>query len=405
MSLVGETSTAMRDAETRWGFSTTAIHGGKIPDANRSVVTPIYQTATFQYDSVDEGARLGAEAGPGYFYTRWANPTTEALEQKMALLEGGEAALATSSGMAAIATAVVSLVRAGDHIVAPKAVYQATFGLFQSILPSYGVESTLLDDPDVDAYARALRPNTKLLYIETPNNPLLGVIDIAGVVALARAHGARTIADNTFATPYNQTPLRLGVDLVCHSATKYLGGHHDVTAGVIVGSRALVRQCALTMRTFGGVLDPFAAYLVIRGLVTLALRVERHNASALALARHLADHPKVARVHYPGLPAHPRHAVAATQMSPGFGGMLSVEVRGDVAAGARCVEALRVAKLAVSLGGVSTLVTHPASTTSVNMPREVRLTAGIADGLIRISVGIEDLADLIEDFDRALDRV
>ena len=388
-----------------WGFSTRAIHGGKIPDANKSVVTPIYQTATFQYDTVEEGARLGAETGPGYFYTRWGNPTTDAFEQKAALLEAGEAALATSSGMAAIATAVVSLLRAGDHVVAPKAVYQATFGLLHTILPGYGVAATLLDDPDVSAYERAIRPNTRLLYIETPNNPLLGVIDIAGVAALARAHGARTIADNTFATPYNQTPLALGVDLVCHSATKYLGGHHDVTAGVIVGSRELIRRCVSTMRTFGGVLDPFAAYLLVRGLMTLGLRVERHNANALALARHLAGHPKVARVHYPGLPDHPRHAVAARQMTRGFGGMLSFEVRGDVAAGARCVEALRVGKLAVSLGGVSTLVTHPASTTSVNMPREVRLAAGIADGLIRVSVGVEDLEDLVGDFDQALSRM
>ena len=387
------------------GFSTRAIHGGKIPDANKSVVPPIYQTATFRYDTVEEGARLGAETGPGYFYTRWGNPTTDLFEQKMALLEGGEAALATSSGMAAIATAVVSLLRSGDHVVAPKAVYQATFGLFDSVLPAYGVEATFLDDPDVGAYERALRPNTRLLYIETPNNPLLGVIDIAGVVALARARGARTVADNTFATPYNQSPLALGVDLVCHSATKYLGGHHDVTAGVIVGSRDLIRGCVKTMRVFGGVLDPFAAFLLVRGLMTLALRVERHNANALALARRLAEHPKVARVHYPGLPGHPRHAVAARQMTRGFGGMLSLEVRGDVAAGARCVEALRVAKLAVSLGGVSTLVTHPASTTSVNMPREVRLAAGIADGLIRVSVGVEDLADLVADVDQALDRV
>jgi methionine-gamma-lyase len=393
------------DDHPRWGFSTLAIHGGRIPDANKSVVTPIYQTATFRYDSVEEGARLGAETGPGYFYTRWANPTTDAFEQKLALLEGGEAALATASGMAAITTAVMSLVRAGDHIVAPKAVYQATFGLFHSVLPAYGVEATLLDDPDLGAYERAVRPNTKLLYIETPNNPLLGIIDVAGVVALAQARGARTIADNTFATPYNQTPLRVGVDLVCHSATKYLGGHHDVSAGVIVGSRGLIRQCALTMRTFGGVLDPFAAYLLVRGLMTLGLRVERHNTNALALAHHLASHPKVARVYYPGLPAHPRHAIAARQRSPGFGGMLSVEIRGDVTAGARCVEALRVGKLAVSLGGVSTLVTHPASTTSVNMPPEVRRAAGIADGLIRVSVGVEDIGDLINDFDQALGAV
>jgi cystathionine beta-lyase/cystathionine gamma-synthase len=387
------------------GFTTRAVHGGQVPDANKSVVTPIYQTATFRYDTVEEGARLGEESAPGYFYTRWANPTTDMLEQKVALLERAEAALAVSSGMAAISTAVVGLLRAGDHVVAPKAVYQATFGLFDRALPEYGVEATFLDDPDVGAYERAIRPNTRLLYIETPNNPLLGIIDIAGVVALARACGARTVADNTFATPYNQTPLGLGVDLVCHSATKYLGGHHDVTAGVICGPRDLIRRCIRTMRVFGAVLDPFAAYLVIRGVMTLGLRMERHNANALALARHLSAHPAVARVHHPGLPGHPRHEVAARQMPGGYGGMMSIEVRGDVAAGARCVEALRVAKLAVSLGGVSTLVTHPASTTSVNMPPEVRRAAGIADGLIRISVGIEDLDDLIADFDQALARV
>ena len=387
------------------GFTTTAVHGGQIPDANKSVVVPIYQTATFKYDTVDEGARLGAESGPGYFYSRWANPTTDLFEQKVALLEGSEAALATSSGMAAIATAVVGLLKAGDHVIAPKAVYQATFQLLNEVLPRFGVEASFLDDPDVSAYERALRPNTRLLYIETPNNPLLGVIDIEGVVSLARARGARTVADNTFATPYNQRPLSLGVDLVCHSATKYLGGHHDVTAGVIVGSRDMLRSCVKTMRIFGGVLDPFAAFLLVRGVATLGLRIERHNANALTLAKHLGAHRKVARVHYPGLPGHPRHEIAARQMPGGFGGMMSIEVKGDVATGARCVEALRVAKLAVSLGGISTLVTHPASTTSVNMPREVRLAAGISDGLIRISAGIEDIEDLIADFDQALDAV
>ncbi len=392
------------DGGTRRGFTTRAIHGGRIPDANKSVAPPIYQTATFHYDTVEEGARLGAETGPGYFYTRWGNPTTDLFEQKMALLEGGEAALGTSSGMGAIATAVVSLVKAGDHIVAPKAVYQATFELFHGVLPAYGVDVTFLDDPDLSAYEAAARPATRLFYIETPNNPLLGITDIAGVVALARARGAYTVCDNTFATPYNQTPLALGVDLVCHSATKYLGGHHDVTAGVIAGRRELIRRCVRTLRIFGAVLDPFAAFLLIRGLATLGVRMERHNANATALARHLSAHPKVARVHYPGLPDHPRHEIARRQMTAGFGGMVSIEIAGGVEEGARCVEALRIAKLGVSLGGVSTLVAHPASTTSVNMPREVRLATGISDGLIRISVGIEDLDDLLEDFTQALDR-
>jgi len=387
------------------GFTTRAIHSGGMPDAHRSVATPIYQTATFQYETVEDGARLGAEIGPGYIYTRWANPTTEVFERKVAMLEGAEAALAVASGMAAISTAVTGLLRAGEHAIVPKAVYQATFELFHGVLPRYGVEVTFLDDPDVDAYARAIRPATKLLYIETPNNPLLGITDISGVVAVAQRCHARTIADNTFATPYNQRPLALGVDLVCHSATKYLGGHHDVTAGVIAGPSDLIRQCTRTMRIFGGVLDPFAAYLLIRGLMTMGLRMERHNANAFALARYLAAHPKVERVYYPGLTEHPRHEIASRQMLEGYGGMLSIEIRGDVRAGARCVEALRVAKLAVSLGGVSTLVTHPASTTSVNMPREARQAAGIADGLIRISVGIEDLDDLIADFDQALEQV
>ncbi len=393
------------DGSGRQGFTTRAIHGGQIPDANKSVAPPIYQTATFKYDTVEEGARLGAEMGPGYFYTRWANPTTDLFEQKVALLEGSEAALGTSSGMGAIATAVVSLVKAGDHVVAPKAIYQATFELLHGVLPGYGVDVTFLDDPDLSAYEAAIRPATRLLYLETPNNPLLGITDIAGVVALAKTHGAHTVSDNTFATPFNQTPLALGVDLVCHSATKYLGGHHDVTAGVIAGPRALIRQCVRTLRIFGAVLDPFAAFLLIRGLATLGVRMERHNANAMALATHLAAHPKVARVHYPGLPGHPRHQIAARQMPGGFGGMVSIEVKGDVAAGARCVEALRVATLGVSLGGVSTLVAHPASTTSVNMPREVRLAAGISDGLIRISVGIEELDDLLGDFTQALAKV
>jgi methionine-gamma-lyase len=393
------------DGHAGRGFTTRAIHGGHIPDANKSVAPPIYQTSTFRYDTVEEGARLGAETGPGYFYTRWGNPTTDLFEQKMALLEGGEAALGASSGMGAIATAIMSLLKAGDHVVAPKAIYQATFQLFHDVLPGYGVDVTFLDDLDVSAYAAAIRPRTRLLYIETPNNPLLGITDVAGVVALARSHDARTICDNTFATPYNQKPLTLGVDLVCHAATKYLGGHHDVSAGVIIGSRPLIRRCVETLRVFGAVLDPFASFLLIRGLATLGVRMERHNASAMALAQHLAAHPKVARVHYPGLPAHPRHEVAARQMAGGFGGMLSIEIKGDVAAGARCVEALRVAVLGVSLGGVATLVAHPASTTSVSMPREVRLQAGISDGLIRISVGIEDLEDLLEDFTQALAKV
>ena len=381
-----------------WGFQTKAIHGGTNPDNNKSVATPIYQTSTFRFDTVEEGARLGQDIGPGYYYTRWGNPTGRVFEEKIALLEGAEDALATSSGMAAISTAVLSLVKKGDHVVAPRAIYQATYELFQEILPDFGVEVTFLDVPTVEAYEHALRQNTRLLYIETPNNPLLQITDIAAVCSLARAHGAMTIADNTFATPYNQNPISLGVDVVVHSATKYIGGHSDVTAGVILGSREVIQRIKHRFRIYGSVLDPFASWLLIRGLKTLGVRMERHNANAQRLAEFLASHPAVERVYYPGLPSHPGHEIARRQMR-GFGGMLSFEVKGGFDAGVRCVEALRVCTLAVSLGGVETLVTHPASTSSVGIPREERIRAGITGGLIRVSVGIEDIEDLLRDFD------
>ncbi len=388
----------------RWRFTTRAVHGGRIADAHKSVVPPIYQTATFFYDTAEEGARLGQEIPPGFVYTRWANPTTRVFEEKLALLEGAEDALATASGMAAVSTAVLTSLHRGEHAVAPSAVYQATYQLFAHVLPEFGIETTVIRETSPKAYAQALRPNTRLLYIETPNNPVLGVTDIAGVVALARTHGTRTIADNTFATPYNQTPLALGVDTVVHSATKYLGGHHDLTAGVIAGSAEFLGRAKRYLRIFGATIDPFGAWLAARGVITLGLRVERQNQSALTLAEYLAGHPQVALVHYPGLPSHPGHAIAKRQMR-GFTGMLSFEVRGGYEAGVRVLEALRVAKRATSLGGTTTLVSHPASLSSVHMPKDVREAAGITDGLIRVSVGIEEVEDLIEDFGQALERV
>jgi methionine-gamma-lyase len=383
------------------GFQTRAIHGGAVRDGLRAVTFPIYESSTFRFDTVAEGAALGADRGEGWYYTRWGNPTTRLFEERVALLEGGEDALATGSGMGAISTAVLSVLEPGAHVVAPRAVYQATSELFRLVAPREGVEVTFIDGMDVEAYERALRPITRLLYIETPNNPLLQVGDIAAIVALARRIGAVTIADNTFASPFNQRPLELGADLVVHSATKYLGGHADVTAGVIVGSRERIAAARRLFRILGPVLDPMAAWLLLRGLKTLGVRVERHNHNAMRLAEFLAGHPQVAAVHYPGLPTHPRHGVAARQMR-GFGGMLSFEVRGGYDAGVRCAEALRTCLLAVSLGGVETLVAHPASTTSVGIPKAERERAGITDGLIRVSVGIEDVEDLIADFDQAL---
>ncbi len=383
------------------GFQTRAIHGGTVRDPLKSVSPPIYQTTTFQFDSMAEGARLGADEGSGWYYTRWGNPTTRLFEELMAELEGGEDALATASGMGAISTAALAVLQPGAHVVCPRAVYQATFTLFREVTPQHGVEVTFIDAVDPDAYERAVRPNTKLLYIETPNNPLMQVTDIEAITNMARRIGAVTIADNTFASPFNQTPIAQGADLVVHSATKYLGGHHDVTAGVIVGRRELIKRATRMLRTLGPVLDPFAAWLLVRGLRTLGLRVERHNHNAARLAAFLASHPRVEKVHYPGMPSHPDHAVAVRQMR-GFGGMLSFEARGGFEAGVRTVESLRIASLAVSLGGHETLVTHPASTSSVGIPREDRERSGITDGLIRVSVGLEDVEDLIADFDQAL---
>lgn len=385
----------------QWGFTTKAVHGGKMPDAHKAVAPPIYQTATFYYDTAEEGARLGREIPPGYVYTRWANPTTRALEEKVALLEGGEDALATSSGMGAVSCAVLTAVKPGDHAVAPAAIYQASYQLFADMLPSYGIQTTVIPDPSQQAYERALRPTTRLVFIETPTNPMLGITDIERVAALARAHGAMTIADNTWATPYNQTPLTRGVDVVVHSATKYLGGHHDVTAGIITGSAEFIKRAKRQVRILGTTIDPFGAWLVIRGLATLALRLERQNGSAQRLAEFLAAHPKVSKVYYPGLPSHPGHEIAKRQMR-GFGGMLSFEVKGGYGPGVRAFEALQVCTRATSLGGISTLVSHPAGISSVQMPKEVREASGIAEGLIRVSVGIEDPDDLLEDFEQAL---
>lgn len=387
----------------RWGFTTKAIHGGTVPETHKAVAPPIYQTATYYYDTAEEGARLGREVPPGYVYTRWANPTTRALEEKVALLEGAEDALATSSGMAAVSCAVWTALRPGDHAIAPTAIYQASYQLFAEVLPLYGIETTLIANPSLQAYERALRPTTKLVFVETPNNPMLGITDIEKVANLARGHGAMSIADNTWATPYNQTPLALGVDVVVHSATKYLGGHHDVTAGLIAGRKAFLQRTKRAVRIFGTTIDPFGAWLIIRGLATLALRVERQNHSARRLAEFLAAHPKVAAVYYPGLPSHAGYDVARRQMRD-FGGMLSFEVAGGYEPGVRAFEALQICKRATSLGGISTLVSHPAGISSVNMPKEVREAAGIAAGLIRVSVGIEDTDDLLEDFEQALRR-
>lgn len=306
--------------------------------------------------------------------------------------------------MAAIATALFSATKTGDHIVAPRALYGGTHHLFSEELPHLGFKISMVDARDPEEIAEAIRDDTKVIYIETPGNPLLELTDIPAVVEIARRRGLVTIADNTFATPFCQRPLELGVDLVVHSATKYLGGHGDTIAGIIVGPQESIQRAReTTLRYLGSVLGPFDAWLILRGMHTLPLRMERHCANALALARFLESLPKVERVYYPGLPSHPQHDLARRQMSA-YGGMISFEVRGGVEAGARLLDGVRLCTLTASLGDVRTLISHPASMTHAAniVPRGQRLAAGIGDGLIRLSVGLEDPNDLIEDLERAL---
>lgn len=388
-------------------FDTEAVHAGERPDPTTGAVdSPIYQANTFTHRDAAESARVveALQAGEreGYLYTRWGNPTIRALEEKLATLEGGEAALAAASGMAAISTAILSVVESGDHIVVARQLYSATYDLLARKLPRFGVETTFVDPTDLRNFERALRPSTKLAYIETPSNPLLEITDIAGVAKLAKGVGVLTMIDNTFATPYNQRPIELGIDVVLHATTKYLSGHGDAMGGVVIGLREFIDHALTSMhRDLGGVLSPFNAWLTLRGMRTLGLRMERHNQNAATLARCLRDHPRVERVYYPGLEGHPGYGLAARQMR-GFGGVLSFEVKGGYQAGVRLINNVKLCTRAVSLGDLRTLITHPASTTHYIVPREERLEAGISDGLVRLAVGIEDAQDLMADLDQAL---
>lgn len=385
------------------GPSTRAVHAGEAPEPSTgSLSPPLYQSSVYAFRNAAQGAALFAGAGDGFIYTRLGNPTLKTLEAKLALLEGAEAALVTSSGMAAIATTVAALARAGDHVVSAEVIYGATYTLLRDVWTRFGLETTFVASTRIEDYRQALRPNTRLIFVETPSNPTLDVIDIAALSEVARESGAYLMVDNTFASPINQNPLALGADVAVHSASKYLGGHADVIAGAVAGSAAIIQQARQSLKTFGAVLGPFEGWLILRGLKTLALRVARHNENALAVARFLESHPAVERVFYPGLESHPGHGVAARQMR-GYGGMVSFEMKGGHQAGIRLVDGVRLCTLAVSLGDVRTLIEHPASMTHVGMPAEERRRGGITDGLVRLSVGIEDVPDIIADLGQALD--
>jgi methionine-gamma-lyase len=326
----------------------------------------------------------------------------EVLQQRVAALENAPAALCTASGMAAIMTAVLNVVRAGDHMISAKAIYPSAYHLFDVELRALGIDTTFVDATDARNVAAALKPNTKLVYLESPGNPILALCDLTAISDLARSAGTTTVCDNTFATPINQRPLDLGIDVVIHSMTKYFCGHGDAVGGVIAGHADFVKRCAdEPLRYFGGILSPFNAYLILRGTMTLPLRVERHNANALAVARFLEKHPQVSWVAYPGLESHPQHALAQKQMR-GFGGMVCFDLKGGVQAGARLMNAAKLCALAVSLGDARSLITHPASTTHSVVSREQRLSQGVTDGLVRLSVGLEDAEDIIADLERGL---
>jgi len=375
-------------------FETLAIHAGQRPDPTTgAVMTPVYLTSTYVQD--------GPGVHKGFEYSRTRNPTRDALEGCLAALEGGRHGLAFASGLAAT-DAILHALSAGDHVVYSDDVYGGTFRLFDKVFRRHGVEFTAVDMTDPASVERVLRPSTRLIWIETPTNPMLKIVDLAAVAAVARARGVRTVVDNTFATPFFQRPLALGIDVVAHSTTKYLNGHSDVVGGAVVTSDEEIHAgLRFVQNAVGGVPSPMDAFLVLRGLKTLHVRMQRHEENALRLARFLAAHPQVERVTYPGLPEHPQHALARRQMS-GFGGMLTFVVRGGLPAATAFLRAVRVFACAESLGGVESLVEHPAIMTHASVPPETRRRLGIDDGLVRVSAGIESGDDLVADLDRGL---
>jgi len=390
---------------TKKSLETISVHAGEdSAKYSGAISVPIYNASVFAFDDPDEAAAIHNHEKPGYFYGRLGNPTTDALERAMCELESGEAALSFASGMAAISCAMFTVLKSGDHVIAPAAHYSTSGSLLENLSTDFGISTTYIDQTYAENYAAAILPETKLLYIETPSNPTLSITDIAAVAAIARSRKITTIVDNTFASPFNQEPLALGIDLVIHSATKYLGGHSDLTAGILVGQKDLIEKARLkTTKLLGGNIAPMTAWLVLRGIKTLALRMERHNSNAQRIAEFLVEHPKVAAVNYPGLSNHTNHEIAKKQMR-GFGGMISFDV-GSVENGKRLLSNVKLCTLATSLGGVETIIQHSASMTHSGIPREQRLKAGITDGLIRLSVGIEDADELIDDLNQALGLV
>ena len=379
-------------------FSTLCLHAGQEPDPSTgAIITPIYQTSTYVQDE------LGTHKG--YEYARTQNPTREALERNIAAIEGGpsDAGFAFASGMAAIGAIMTSLT-AGDHVVVSDNTYGGTFRLFDKVLRKFSLSFSYVDTADLAATERAFTPATRMLFVETPTNPIMRITDLAGAAALAKRHHARLVVDNTFASPCLQRPIEFGADIVVHSTTKYLNGHSDSIGGVVVAvNKDDIEWLRFVQNAEGAILSPFDSWLVLRGTKTLALRMAQHNATGMALAQFLDAHPKVRHVYYPGLPSHPQHALAARQMR-GFGGMLAFDL-GSLESARRLLNAVTLHALAESLGGVESLISHPATMTHASVPADKRQALGITDGLVRISTGLEDIDDLKDDLTQALDRV
>lgn len=390
--------------DSKSGFSTRAIHHGYDPlDAEGALTPPLHLTSTFAFETAEQGGARFAGEAEGHIYTRISNPTTDLLERRMASLEGGEAAVAMASGMGAITSVLWSFLRAGDELITDKTLYGCTFSFFQHGLSRFGITVRHVDLTNPLALETALTERTKVVYFETPANPNMRLVDIAAISAIARRRGAKTVVDNTYATPVQTRPIEHGADVVVHSATKYLGGHGDLVAGIAVGSSedmAEVRMVGVKDMT-GAVLAPFNAMLILRGLKTLELRVTRHAENAQRVAELLCAHAAVETVHYPGLTAFPQHDLAKRQMT-GFGGMIAFELKGGYAAGIEMMNRLRMIRRAVSLGDAETLIQHPASMTHSTYTREEREAHGISEGLVRISVGLESVEDILQDLNQAL---
>ncbi|MDD2197869.1 MAG: PLP-dependent aspartate aminotransferase family protein [Bacteroidales bacterium] len=389
----------------KMGFNSKLIHAGADKDQFGSATVPIYQTSTFGFKSADDGAKCFSGENDGFIYTRIGNPTIQALERQIAILEGGFGGIATASGMGAISTIYMGLLKQGDHMVSTNAVYGPSRVVMESYFSKFGVESTYITTSNIDNIKKAIKPNTKVLYIETPTNPTMEITDLEACVALAREHNIITVVDNTFCSPYLQRPLEFGIDVVLHSMTKFINGHADIVAGMIVTrNEELCKVLRSAMVNMGCNMDPHQAYLVLRGVKTLAIRVERAQQNAIKVAEYLENHPKVEWVKYPGLKSHPQYKLAQKQMD-GPGAMISFELKGGFNAGKTLMDNVKLAMLAVSLGGVETLIQHPASMTHSKLSAEAKEKANITQGLVRFAVGIEDVEDIIADLDQALAKV